>query len=59
MARDAEKLPNALAEIRREIRARKREEFEKAHRNFLFTDENLWEMLSSSGEETEEENSKS
>nr|XP_014086627.1 box C/D snoRNA protein 1 [Bactrocera oleae]XP_036232888.1 box C/D snoRNA protein 1 [Bactrocera oleae]XP_036232889.1 box C/D snoRNA protein 1 [Bactrocera oleae] len=59
VARDAEKLSNVLAEKRRETRARKREEFEKAHSNFLFTDEQLWEMLSSSGEETEEENSKS
>ncbi|XP_039959522.1 box C/D snoRNA protein 1 [Bactrocera tryoni] len=60
-AKDAEKLSNILAEKRREARSRKREEFEKAPNNFLFTDEQLWEMLSSSssGEETEEENSKS
>lgn len=58
---DTEKLSNVLAEKRREARARKREEFEKAPSNFLFTDEQLWEILSSSssGEDTEEEKSKS
>lgn len=56
-AREAKKLANVLAEKRREARARKREEFEKAPSNFLFSDEQLWEMLSSSssGDETEEE----
>ncbi|XP_053951530.1 box C/D snoRNA protein 1 [Anastrepha ludens] len=60
-AADAKKLANVLAEKRREARAQKREEFEKAPSNFLFTDEQLWEMLSSSssGDETEEETCKS
>uniref|UniRef100_A0A0A1X8K5 Box C/D snoRNA protein 1 n=1 Tax=Zeugodacus cucurbitae TaxID=28588 RepID=A0A0A1X8K5_ZEUCU len=57
----AEKLSKVSAEKRRVARARKREEFEKAPSNFLFSDEQLWEALSSSssGEETEEECSKS
>ncbi|XP_017485471.1 PREDICTED: box C/D snoRNA protein 1-like isoform X2 [Rhagoletis zephyria] len=57
-AREAERLANALAQKRREARARKREEFQNAANNLLFSDEQLWEMLtsSSSGDDTEEEN---
>ncbi|XP_067636249.1 box C/D snoRNA protein 1 [Eurosta solidaginis] len=56
-ALEAKKLASILAQKRREARARKREEFEKAPSNFLFSDEQLWEMLSSSssGAETEED----
>uniref|UniRef100_W8BR75 Box C/D snoRNA protein 1 n=1 Tax=Ceratitis capitata TaxID=7213 RepID=W8BR75_CERCA len=58
---EAEKLAKVLADRRNEARGRKREEFEKSPSNFLFTDEQLWEMLSSSssGDDTEEETTKS
>lgn len=48
---DAKKLQEVLKEKRHEERKRKREEFESMPNNFLFTDQKLMDILSSSSEE--------
>lgn len=50
---DKEVIKNLASKTRKQERRRKRQEYEQKTKNFLFTDEQLMEVLSSSSSEDE------